>query len=61
MESVEKMRNIFNILSPKDIMGIGDEVQNRRDVLKKNKDIWYEAWRNNNWYHFDNFSYATYF
>lgn len=29
-------------------MGIGDEVQNRRDVLKKNKDIWYEAWRNNN-------------
>lgn len=48
MEVIEKMRNIFTILSTKDMMGIGDEVRNRRELLKKNKDIWFEAWRNNN-------------
>ncbi len=30
MESVEKMKNIANLISPKDMMAVGDEVIARR-------------------------------
>jgi hypothetical protein len=40
MESIEKMKSIGNLLFPKELLAIDDEIMNRREILKKNKELW---------------------
>jgi hypothetical protein len=45
MEAIERIQSVGNVMLVKEVLAIDEEVIIRREALKKNKELWMEAWR----------------